>query len=1089
MCRRPPRLVAAVSRSSKLDPVGWACIGCGGDNPEGTRFCGHCGSPRQSEQLIEVGEATFLAQEVAERLVVAGETGMAEERRMVTALFADVSGFTALGNALDPEELVAIIEPVVAHISEIVGRYDGFVGKYAGDAILGFFGAPVAHEDDPLRAVLAAKDMQLELPAILAGLPTAGAHLTLHIGVNTGPVVAGFLGGEVRMDYSVLGDAVNVAQRLEAAAGSGEVYVGVTTYELTRDKVDYEPVGELVLKGKPDPVPVWRLVTGAPTSPVVETVDASDEGTRILGRHRELSDGDRVLDRLSDGDSGVLAIMGEPGVGKTRLAQEVRSRAERRGVTWLQTRCVSYGASLPYWPWAELVRRLTATRVEDAPADTSQALATRLSELGAASAVPFFARLLGLPVTGDHPGAGDTDVATLDPLAFRTGLHAAFAELVRTLAGAGPLIVAIEDAHWLDAPSAALAHDLVAATSDSSVLFVFTGRPEGDELLDGVAAGTTEPQRHRIDVGPLDREGVISMAGALLDGVPPGELIDALQLRTGGNPLFVQEVVRSLCDGGALVRDDSGWRLRSGWNADSVPPTVEKVLAARIDMLPRQSAHVLQVASVIGRHVRRPLLHGVLPEVTDLDETVERLVDSGFLDRVAEDGERSLMFHHALVLDVAYARLLRNRRCELHRRIAEIGEVIYGAGDDNIDLLARHAYLGELGAKAVSYLARAAERAKRLFANDEAILDLSRAAEVARQEPDAEDSLPGLLLDLADLEELTGEFGEAFRTYSEVRTMTADPRACQGMAATLRKQGDYERALEVLADAEQTCAGASSSEAAGLALEKGWALAVSGRTGEAITALQDGLGLVAGTALPVEGQLLLMLARAEEIEDLFTEAAAHGLEAKRLFEHAGDLRNLVIALRVTGGTHLHLNQLPEAEQLLRQGVALADRVGYVEERAGCLLNLGLVLKLAGRIDEAIECDRQTIVACERLGIETGRAAGYCNLADKLIGEGRFDEALEPCLQGLQVSRDIGNVLWTAESVENLARILDGQGRHREAANRAVEAAELFLGIDSPGRARGAFDTAVRACEAVGDMERAQALMAQARSLDADGATL
>src|SRR3954447_21930943 len=246
----------------------WTCSACAGENPEGTKFCGHCGAPATDavdpsggappdHQQIADALRSFVAGPVAEKLVEAGGT-LPEERRLITALFADVSGFTSLADRLDPEQLLEVIDPVISGLSSVVGRYGGYVEKFAGDALMALFGAPVTHEDDAARAVRVALEMHEQLARVVDDLPHE-AELTLHVGINSGHGIARILGSEARMDYAVLGDAVILAQRLESAAPPGETYVSETTVHLTSDEFEFAPVGELTLKGKAEPVPAWRL--------------------------------------------------------------------------------------------------------------------------------------------------------------------------------------------------------------------------------------------------------------------------------------------------------------------------------------------------------------------------------------------------------------------------------------------------------------------------------------------------------------------------------------------------------------------------------------------------------------------------------------------------------------------------------------------------------------------------------------------------------------------------------------------------------------------------------------------------------------
>src|SRR5437763_15644279 len=304
----------------------WVCGACAGENPEGMRFCGHCGAARsdleqaptrQTEQDVADALRSFVSEQVADHLIESGGR-LPEERRLITALFADVSGFTSLADRLDPEELLEVIDPVISGLSSIDGRYEGYVEKFAGDALMALFGAPVSHEDDAARALHVAVEMHSELARLVRDLPH-DAELTLHVGVNSGHGIARILGSEARTDYAVLGDAVILAQRLESAAPPGETYVSETTVQLTELDFEFEPVGELTPKGKAEPVPAWRLL------------GERDELTRrttsaLIGREAELALADELLAELTDGRGGVLAITGEAGIGKSRLTEAVLDR-------------------------------------------------------------------------------------------------------------------------------------------------------------------------------------------------------------------------------------------------------------------------------------------------------------------------------------------------------------------------------------------------------------------------------------------------------------------------------------------------------------------------------------------------------------------------------------------------------------------------------------------------------------------------------------------------------------------------------------------------------------------------------------------
>jgi adenylate cyclase len=1038
------------------------------------RFCGHCGAqaeaalaapaPTEPDQDVAETLRSFVAGPVAERLIEAGGE-IPEERRLITALFADVSGFTSLAERLDPEQLLEVIDPVIAGLSSIVGRYEGYVEKFAGDALLALFGAPVTHEDDAARALIVALEMHAELERLGSELPHE-AELTLHVGVTSGHGIARILGSEARMDYSVLGDSVILAQRLESAAPTGETYVSELTKKLTDDTFEFEPVGELTLKGKAEPVPAWRLL-GRRTAPAPR---ASHRGAALVGRDRELAEIGHVLEALNDGRGGVVTVTGEPGVGKSRLSEAVEARADELGLQWLRTRCLSYGASLAYWPYAELVRSIAGLRSQDEPEVSRRRLADTLEHAGAATAAPFFARLLGLPGVSE-------EVAGLNAEAFRRGLHAAFSTTLVSLSKDRPLVVALEDAHWLDGSSADLTRELAQLCEREPLALYLIARPEAAPALAEIAG---ETPRRAIALEPLDDEGVAALVRSLLAGDVEEGFSALVRDRTAGNPLFVEELLRSLQETGALTRQNGSWHTQRGWDAEAVPPTIEELLASRIDLLSRSDASILQTASVIGRRVQVDLLEAVT-SAPELDGTLKRLVDAGFLDPLDGEDSGRLLFHHALVQDVAYSRLLRKRRRDLHRQVAEVAEAMYGAGDEIIDLLARHLYLGEAGAKAIDYLVRAGERSKALYANDQAIVQLTRAAEVVRSDGEVGTRLPAILLDLADLHELVGDYEEALELYAEARAVTHDVRAWRGLASVHRRRGEYEQALAVIDEA----IGADELRGQDLAplwLQAGWSLALSSRLDQAIDVFQAGLEALGPRTDSIVGQLLAELARTEGMAGRLDDALARLRQAQAIFEELSDERGLASTLRILGDVQVKAGRLDESVAALRRGLELAERVGSVEEVGGCLINIGVVEERREAFQEAIECDRRAIEEFERIGHGSGRARGYANLAYHLMLAGEYDEAERWCERTLDLSRAIGYSVTVADAIDTIAAIEIRRGNFTTGAQRAEEAAELYLEMGAPPSAAQSLELARTAWEQAGDSLRARAVDERARSV-------
>jgi adenylate cyclase len=1057
----------------------WKCQSCGGENPEGTRFCGHCGAPLQTGEAPSIPSSipapttdvastlrSFVSKQVAERLEES-EGQLNEERRLVTAVFADISGFTPLADRFDPEQLSEIIDPILAALSGVIAKHEGYVEKFAGDALLALFGAPVSHEDDAQRALAAALEMHETLLQVRETVPYEH-DLRLHVGVNSGHAIARVFGTQARMDYSVLGDSIILAQRLESAAPTGETYVGDVTYRLSKNRFEFEWVGELTLKGKAEPVPAWRLV-GALKVPQTETGGPSQRRRPLVGRDREFAAARSTLEDLVEGRGGLMLLVGEPGVGKTRLKQEMASEGSERGARWMEARCPSHGTALTYFPFAQLLRDFAVIEIDQAPELAAAALSTALTRVGAEETNPYFARLLGLP-----PPESSRDVTSLEPEAFRRGLHEAFSSWLSLVAKTGgPLIVVIEDCHWMDSSSRALAQDLLRSSAADGLLLLLTTRPEGEAVVDEIATGLARNPM-KIELRPLDRRGIDLFLQSLLDAPAPRHFLELVTDRTGGNPFFVEELVRSLLDEGALVRTPSGWQMRRGWEEGTVPPNLEGVLSARIDMLPRTARVSLLEGSVIGRQVPMQLLEGLSVHAAD---GVPILVERGFFDPVS-DTPGSFEFHHALVQEAAYSRLLRRQRRALHRRVAELAEDLYGSGDDVIDLLARHYYLGDVGQKAIVFLIRAGERAARLFANEEAMVHLNRALELARVEPEDEGRVVEILLNLADLHELTGSYEEAFDLFGQARRLSSDVRAWRGLISVLRRQGRYREAERAV---EEAFATVPTDQAAPLWLEQAWTLAVEGRSVETIEAARSGLAIAAAVE-PLRPYLLIQLGQAEKIQGASEAALSHSLEAQHLLQEHHDQRGLTTALRLTASIYLDLEEFEKGAATLREGLELAERVGNVEELAGCLINLGMIEHQQGHLDEAIACDRRAIAEFERIGHGAGRAIGYSNLSEKLMDKGDLEEALLSSENAYEIARSIEHTPTVADALQTMAAIYLKRGEYLTAAERAEEAVRVNLEVGAHRYAAEALEVAATAWAMAGEPARAAEARARVSEL-------
>jgi class 3 adenylate cyclase/tetratricopeptide (TPR) repeat protein len=682
------------------------------------------------------------------------------EYKLLTILFADVVGSTALTDRLGPERAHVVLDRCLQRASEAVVEYGGTVARLMGDGMLAFFGAPVAHEDDPERAGLAALYM---IKGIQDYGTELGEDLHLRVGINTGRAVLGEMGGESMSEYTAMGKPVVLAERLQTAADPDEILVGETTARLTWHRFELEPIESFAAKGFDEPVAAARL--RAELAQPKPQKGLAGMHSPLVGRARENGQLGEIVKDLEGGRGCIVTIVGEPGIGKSRLLTEAREAHSELPLRWIEGRAYSYTEDQPFSVILDFLTELLDTAPDDTPAMLDLKLETAIRPLLGDQidlVWPYLASLLGAPV----PPQYEDELEQLDPEALNSRTVNAVVSLIEAAATRQPLVLAFEDLHWADHSSLGVIRSLMMATERAPILLIFLFRPDRDKPCWELKLRAETEFAHRyahLGLVPLDDSSSRELVENLLTLADiPDSIRELIQRRSEGNPFYVEELIRELIESGVLVKHDEKWQASQSDATVEVPETLEKVIQARLDRLPQQERNTLQAASVIGRRFAYRVLGEIATANGDLSDHLLHLQQADLVRERARIPELEYIFKHVIVQEVTYGTLLQEQRTQLHQRVAETLIHLFPDRLDELHgALGRHYSAAGDPENAIEHYELAAKRAEEIFAYEEAAQFLELAIEL---EPD-EEALFELLERQADIRAFIGENTIALEQY------------------------------------------------------------------------------------------------------------------------------------------------------------------------------------------------------------------------------------------------------------------------------------------------------------------------------------
>ncbi|MFQ5994126.1 MAG: AAA family ATPase [Acidiferrobacterales bacterium] len=1082
-----------------------ACPGCGESNRLGAKFCKKCGHSMTESAAAEPVSSprfgsphTYTPKHLAEKILLS-RAALEGERKLVTVLFADLKGSMELLADRDPEEAHNLLDPVIQLMMDAVHRYEGTVNEVRGDGIMALFGAPLAHEDHAQRACYAALDMQAAIRRYAEEVRRLyGVKAQIRVGINSGEVVVRAIGSDLRMDYAAVGQSTHLAARMEQLADPGTTLLTPDTMRLAEGYIEVKPLGPVPVKGLEAPVDIYELSGARPVRSRLHAAVAKGL-TRFVGRETELEQIRQALERTASVQGQVVAIVGEPGVGKSRLVWEVTHSHRTEGWLTLQASAVAYGKAKPYLPVIDLLKEYFQIEDREDHRKISEKLTGKLLTLDRAleSTLPALLALMDVPV-------GDASWQALDPRECRQRTLETVKRLLLRESQVQPLLLVFEDLHWIDSETQALLDSLVESVPTAQLLLLVNYRPEYEQHW----GSRTYYTQLRLD--PLPPESADELLNALLGSDPSlAPLKHLLIERTEGNPFFLEESVQTLAETKVLDGERGAYRLAKPTEAIQVPTTVQAMLAARIDRLPTEEKRLLATAAVIGKDVPFALLQAVSDQdELPLRQGLAHLQVTEFLYEAALFPDLEYTFKHGLTHEVAYGTLLNEQRRELHARIADAIEQLYSDRlVEQVERLAHHAFRGEQWERAVAFLRHASTKAAGRSAYREAAAYLEQALTALRHLPENDETRRqgvDLRFELRSALQALGEHERVFKHLRDAETLASaigdqirlgwtsaylsqylwrmgDPRRAEEVgrrALTIASGrgdfalevvanfflgqgyfnvGDYRRAIEHCRRNVVVLEGERAYKRFGLTglpsvlsrVWLAWSLAERGEFAEAIARAEEALSIADAAGQPYSIAAAHLAAGQVQLVKGELDQAIPALEHAVALCKKSDLRAILpTTAAVLDMAYALGGRVAKALFVVEESEALAPTV-KIFDTPTAMTAPSLVYLLAGRIEEAgglaasladIAAERGFRGSQARISQLLGEISARCDPPD-------VTQAEEHYRQGLARADELGMRPVLAQCHLGLGRLYGRTRNGEEASQHLTDAAKLFREMD------------------------------------------
>jgi class 3 adenylate cyclase/tetratricopeptide (TPR) repeat protein len=696
------------------------CPNCGAEVSLEDKFCGEC---RHSLEIVEK-EKTISAE---------------GERKYVTAMFSDLSGYTAISEKLDPEEVKEIMSRIFGEIAQVVTKYEGFIEKFIGDAVVAFFGIPKAHEDDPIRAIKVAREIHELVGAMSPEVEKrTGKSISMHTGINTGLVVTGQVNTE-KGTHGLAGDTINVASRLSSLAKAGEILVGHDTYQQAEGYFTFEDLEPTTLKGKTEPVLVHKVISSKERPVTIHRL--SGLKAELIGRKAELTQLREAVENLRKGRGRIFSICGDAGTGKSRLIDEFKSSLDLKNIQWIEGHAYAYAQNIPYFPLIDLLNRVLRIEEGDTPENVRRKLEFGVEQLTGKeeSIVPFVGSLYSLR----YP-----EVEDASPEFWKSRLQDAVQTILSALAKKAPTIFFHEDLHWADPSFVELLRKALTEIRQPAIVLCAFRPPFSLFSTHQLSSMGKVYQEIRLeDLSLSDAQDMLE--SLLKTDTIPSDLKGFVQDKAEGNPFYLEELINSLIESETLIRDNGSWKIRRTITESDISPTIHGLISGRLDRLEKETKRILQEASVIGR----AFLYDILKRITELDDLIDRGLST--LERLDFIRTRSLqpeleyMFKHPLTQEVVYNSVLKKERQEIHEQIGLVMEKLFQERlPEFYETLAFHFLRGGSTVKAVEYLMLSGKKSLSRYAVEEADQYFREAYDIIKSKTERTDAEKMALIDI-----------------------------------------------------------------------------------------------------------------------------------------------------------------------------------------------------------------------------------------------------------------------------------------------------------------------------------------------------